>query len=647
MGGGSNEIDRTTGQALVDALERITDSIVVYDRDWRITYLNRSAERHFGQTREELLGRKLLEAFPATAGTETERELLRAAAGSSPHEFMVFTPVRHRWVAFRAYPSEAGLTVYFRDVTEQKVAEDALKDSEARHRALFEHSPSALLLTAPAGGILAANPAACRMFEMTEEEICAGGRALLVDMSDPRANQFLEVRRRDGYFRGELTGLRKGGRRFPAMVSSAIFRDATGAERTSMHIDDLGSRKRAEQAVALLADAGRLLVASLDVATLPGDFARLLVPGFADACVVDLVPEEGAETPLRGGSGAGTAEVRGLLDREPWRQALGRVLSSRRSEHVRVPPAEWFDVASVEGPERASAPCSLLLVPLVARERAIGVLVLLRRAGRDAFDDADLGLGESLADRAAAAIDNARLYAAAIEARRLRDEVLGVVSHDLRSPLNGIALTAKLIERRHPDVPGPRTILDATLLANQLIGDLLLAAKLDSGTFAVDPQPELVGEIIDEAIALARPEAEERSIELWSTVDTDVTEAFVDRVRLLQLLGNLVANGLKFTPPGQHVGIHAHRAGEQVVLAVTDTGPGIPPEQLPHLFDRFWQGARAGSADAGLGLSIAKGIAEAHGGSIRVESQPGRGATFLVTLPVEGKRASRRPAVAG
>jgi signal transduction histidine kinase len=281
----------------------------------------------------------------------------------------------------------------------------------------------------------------------------------------------------------------------------------------------------------------------------------------------------------------------------------------------------------------------LLFVPLVARDRAIGELVLLRRSGRDAFDDADVTLGEGLADRAAAAIDNARLYAASLEATRLRDDVLGVVSHDLRGPLNGISLTARLIARRHPDEPGPRAILDAVALANQLLGDLLLAGKLESGTFAVHPQPESVPEIVDEVLALARPEAGDRAIELWTSVDADVAEAWVDRLRMLQLVGNLVSNALKFTPRGGRVGIRVRRAGEQVEVAVSDTGPGIPPDQIPHLFDRFWQGAQARSADAGLGLSIAKGIAEAHGGDIRVESELGHGATFIVTLPLQGQTA--------
>ena len=629
--------ERTSEQALVDALDRISDGIIVYDQRWRIAYINRSAERYFERTREELLGLGLLEAFPDAAGTEVERELRRAAAGEAPHEFSLFAPVRHRWVAFRAYPSDAGLTVYFRDVTEQKRAEDELREREARHRALFEQSLGALLLTAPNGGIFAANPAACRMFEMTEEEICRGGRALLVDMTDPRSRAFLEARRRDGHAHGELTCLRKGGRPFSAEVSSAIFRDVTGVECTSMQINDLTRRKRAEEAIRLLADAGRLLVTSLDPETMSGDLARLLVPHFADACVVDLLPGIGAgHRPRAGGA---RADVRQLLDREPWSRVLRRVLASRKAERIEVTAADWLGVASLAREGLGAAPCSLLFVPLVARDRAIGELVLLRRSGRDAFDDADVTLGEGLADRAAAAIDNARLYAASLEATRLRDDVLGVVSHDLRGPLNGISLTARLIARRHPDEPGPRAILDAVALANQLLGDLLLAGKLESGTFAVHPQPESVREIVDEVLALARPEAGDRAIELWTSVDADVAEAWVDRLRMLQLVGNLVSNALKFTPRGGRVGIRVRRAGEQVEVAVSDTGPGIPPDQIPHLFDRFWQGAQARSADAGLGLSIAKGIAEAHGGDIRVESELGHGATFIVTLPLQGQTA--------
>ncbi len=622
-------------EALADALDRITDGILVYDPEWRIAYLNRSAERYFDRSREELVGRRFGEAFPTAVGTHTEARLREAAASPAPSEFELFTPVRRRWVAFRAYPSEAGLTVYFRDVTEQKVAQDTLRESEARYRALFEHSLNATLLTAPSGDILAANPAACRMFEMTEQEIRAGGRSLLVDLSDPRGAAFLDARRRDGHAHGEVTCLRKGRRPFPAEVSSAIFRDATGAERTSMLIHDLSIRRRAQAAVALLADAGKRLGASLDPEGTLRSLTGLLVPRFADACLVDVIAGGVVRRTLLASR---AAELRSLeVDATSWREAFGRVLASRSGERMPSPDASWLRAASLDPSALGGGhdkPCRLLALPLVARDRVIGVLVLARCPEREDFDAADVTLGEGIADRAAMAIENAGLYAAALEARRVRDEVLGIVSHDLRNPLNGIALTAQVLGRRKPEDPEPRIIMRAVAVANQLINDLLLAAKLESGTLALNPRPESVRAILDEVVVLAGPAAEERSIALDVSVEGGVDEANLDRQRVRQLLGNLVSNALKFTPVDGRVAVRARRAGDHLELSVADTGPGVRPEQRAHLFDRFWQGAHAHRADAGLGLSIAKGIAEAHGGSIRVESEPGRGATFIVALPM-------------
>lgn len=169
------------------ALDRISDGIVVYDREWRITYVNRSAAEYFEQPRDALLGKTFAQAFPGAVGTEFEDLLRRAASGTEPVEVESFSAARKRWVALRAHPSEQGLAVYFRDVTERRRADDERRENEERLRAVVAHNLSGILFTAPTGEIFAANPAACQLLGRSEEELCAGGRAAIVDASDRKS----------------------------------------------------------------------------------------------------------------------------------------------------------------------------------------------------------------------------------------------------------------------------------------------------------------------------------------------------------------------------------------------------------------------------------------------------------------------------
>ena len=168
------------------ALDRIGDGFIIFDRDWRFLYINRAAEQYFQRTRGELLGRVIFEAVPATAGSEVQKVLRGVVESGEPTEFEMWAPAMRLWVSFRAFPDAHGLSISFHDITDKKQIADALRASEARHRAMFEHALDGILHTAPTGEIFAANPAACRMLGRTEEEICALGREGLIDTADPR-----------------------------------------------------------------------------------------------------------------------------------------------------------------------------------------------------------------------------------------------------------------------------------------------------------------------------------------------------------------------------------------------------------------------------------------------------------------------------
>jgi signal transduction histidine kinase len=192
-------------------------------------------------------------------------------------------------------------------------------------------------------------------------------------------------------------------------------------------------------------------------------------------------------------------------------------------------------------------------------------------------------------------------------------------------------------------------IREAAVQADALIQDLLDVARIEAGRLRIDPGPEDVAELVGAALDVLAPLAAERGVELRRTLGSSLPDACVDSQRIHQAISNLVGNAIKFTPGGGCVTVSAQRAGAEVLVRVVDTGPGIPPEHLPHLFDRYWQGTRPTRRGAGLGLPITKGIVEAHRGRIWVESTPGQGSTFSFTLPLRppGGDCSPEPSLSG
>jgi signal transduction histidine kinase len=236
------------------------------------------------------------------------------------------------------------------------------------------------------------------------------------------------------------------------------------------------------------------------------------------------------------------------------------------------------------------------------------------------------------------AIENARLYRASVDATRLRDQVLGVVAHDLRNPLSTIltqvwALKRDPLELERRSRKPLEVIERAARRMNRLIEDLLDVALMEAGQLTIERAQLSASGLVVEAVEMQRPLASSSSIELRVEVDPDVPDVLGDRDRLLQVFENLIGNAIKFTNAGGRITAGAASRDEDVVFRVADTGCGIASENLPRVFDRFWQATRAGRQGAGLGLAITKGIVEAHGGRIWVESTAGSGSTFFFAIP--------------
>lgn len=227
--------------------------------------------------------------------------------------------------------------------------------------------------------------------------------------------------------------------------------------------------------------------------------------------------------------------------------------------------------------------------------------------------------------------------ARAERATRARDQMLAIVAHDLRNPAQAIMAAASVLARQPLDENSRRALAIVERGAREmerLISDLLDVARIEAGTFALRREVLDVRALLEHTVEMFRTQARAKNVEVRCGAAQDIRSITGDRDRLIQVLSNLLSNALKFSPVGRHVSVLATNDDRAARISVKDSGAGIPENDLPRVFDRFWQAEPASKAGgAGLGLSICRGIVEAHGGRIWAASKVDRGTTFHFTVP--------------
>jgi len=431
----------------------------------------------------------------------------------------------------------------------------------------------------------------------------------------------------DRQLRVRRVGSPEAGDRWLGVKATPVAGVSGGMRRVVTVLRDVTAERRQQDWTRALAEAGSALLATAELTPALEDVAALACRALAGRCAIVLRQPSGdlrLAAFARTGAGAPTAE------------------DPARAEAVRAATAavEAGEASLIQEGAR-----SRISVPLAWRGTVFGALVL--EAGEEGrrFGPGDLAGAEELARRLALAVENIRLRGEGQESARSREDLLAIVSHDLRNPLGVVmASSALLLKSPLADPPGKEgrskrqveAIQRAGTRMNKLIRDLLDFAAIQAGRLTVSSHPRGVGELVREVFDAAKVQAEAKSLKLIDGSPESTLRVACDHDRVIQLFDSVVGNAVKFSGEGGSVTVAAEPDGDMVRFSITDDGPGIPAEELPHVFDRAYQAKRRNRDGIGIGLSIARGIVEAHGGRIWVESPAapnGVGTRFFFTLP--------------
>lgn len=518
---------------------------------------------------------------------------------------------------------------------------------------LFDQLPESVAVYTPEGLCLYLNPITESMFGLSRDQVV--GRVLWEVMPDAKRHLVY-----DAFGRVASTGQAEYFHHFNApwgrWFSNRIFL-ADG--KIWVIVEDITEQRRAEMLLRRTEEVARFLArlsmelsSSLDYRVTLDRVVDLAVPALGDMCVVQVVEEQGVGVAYAHRDPARLAVLRDLLRDYPLEpggpKAMDRVLATRQPRLVREVTAEGLARAA-QDPEHLRLltelrMCSLLMLPLVARDRAVGVLTLAADTPDREFSEDNLGLAEEAARRIALHVDNAILFRQAQLAIRRRDDFLSVASHELRTPLTTLQLHVtsllRAVQLGQQDKLSPPRLLDRLRRADAqldrlcgLINDLLDVSRISMGRLELDLTSMDLCELAAEVAARFQEQAARAGTVIELRLEEPVRGTW-DRNRMDQVLTNLVSNAIKYGA-GKPIELMVSLVQDHALVRVRDQGIGIAASDLTRIFEKFERATSARRISGiGLGLWIAREIVEAHGGQISVSSAPSEGSTFEVLLPL-------------
>lgn len=584
----------------------------------------------------------------------------------------------------------------------EQQARDEAELAQRQLMAIFETSPVGIGFLDAEQRFVAINEALAEINGMSQDDHLGHTIAELFGQSDPALVElFQRIYNTGSPFISPHLAVNVPGRsdRRPGYYKVYYLPILQGGDRVEsvlVYVLDETERFRLQEARRFLAESSNILASSLDSHTILTSIAELAVPALADWCTVHTVDSDRQTRQLvvTHVNPKKVAWAEELQQRYPYNpdepRGVSQVIRTGNSEiYTDIPDALLVEAARDDYHLqllREVGFSSVMIVPIKIQNRTLGAISFISAESGRHYDSTDLALAEELGRRAAFAVENARLYdvaqrdrTKAQEANRIKDEFLAVLSHELRSPLNPILGWTKLLKTRQFDPVTSDRALDIiernAKLQTQLIEDLLDVSRILQGKMVLNVAAVELSTIIHAALETVRLAAEAKGIKIQATL-ADVEPVTGDASRLQQVLWNLLSNAIKFTPTGGQVEVKLERCEVSVLkddledpaqaesdhnsqlatqppqsyaqITVTDTGKGIRPEFLPHVFDYFRQEDGTTTrrfGGLGLGLAIVQHLTELHGGTVQAHSRgEGQGATFTVQLPLRHRLLTSKAA---